>query len=231
MVLFSASHARAPAHTRKRPRLRVQPPRPRGRPKTEDLGALEARIVLAARQAFVLHGYGATSVNTIAKFARVSKNTFYARFSSKAELFRAIVARQVASTQEELRPSFGGPEEHLEERLRAYLNVAVRSSLGGDVLEINRLIISESPQFPELAEAARARFRVGVEHVTQMIEEGVRRDRIPCRNPGTAAEMLLSQVYGWYTLVMITNRVVTDRERTSWVDEALRIFMASRCAW
>lgn len=218
-------------HTRMRPRLRVQPPRPRGRPKTEDLEALEARIVLAARQAFVLHGYGATSVNTIARFARVSKNTFYARFASKAALFRAIVARQVASTQEELRPSFGGPEEQLEDRLRTYLDVALRRSLGGDVLEINRLIISESAQFPELGEAALARFRAGVEHVTQIIEEGARRDRIPCRNPGAAAQLLLSQVYGWYTLVMITNRVVTDRERTSWVDDALRVFMASRSAW
>jgi TetR/AcrR family transcriptional repressor of mexJK operon len=195
------------------------------------LEALEARIVLAARQAFVLHGYGATSVNTIAKFARVSKNTFYARFPSKAALFRAIVARQVASTQEELIPSFGGPDEQLEERLRTYLNVALRRSLGGDVLEINRLIVSESPQFPELGEAARGRFRAGVEHVTQIIEEGAGRDRIPCRNPGSAAEMLLSQVYGWYTMVMITNRVVTDRERASWVDDALRIFMASRSAW
>lgn len=188
-------------------------------------------MVFAARQVFVLNGYGAASINAIAKLARVSKNTLYARFRSKAELFRAIVARQIASAQEELRPAFGGPEERLDERLRAYLNVALKSSLAGDVLEINRLIVSESPQFPELGKAARARFKVGVQHVAQLIEEGVRRDRTTCRNPAAAAEILLSIVYGWYTLVMITNRVVSDRERASWVESVVRLFIASRSEW
>lgn len=218
-------------HTRTRPRPKVHPPRPRGRPKTEDLEGLEARLILAARQAFVLNGYGAASINSIAKIARVSKNTLYARFPSKAALFRAIVARQIASAQEELRPAFGEPEAELEGRLGAYLNIALRNSLGGDVLEINRLIISESPKFPELGEAARARFQVGVQHVAQLIDEAARRDRRPCRSSTAAAEMLLSVVYGWYTLVMITNRVVSDRERTAWVGNAVQIFMAGRSAW
>jgi AcrR family transcriptional regulator len=188
-------------------------------------------LVFAARQVFVLNGYGAASINAIAKLARVSKNTLYARFRSKAELFRAIVARQIASAQEALRPTFGGPNERLDQRLRAYLNVAIKSSLAGDVLEINRLIVSESPQFPELGEAARGRFNTGVQHVAQLIEEGARRDRTSCRDPALAAETLLSIVYGWYTLVMITNRVVSDRERTSWVDGVVRIFIAGRSEW
>lgn len=216
---------------RTRPQLRAQPRRPRGRPKAEDLEALEARLVLVARQAFVLHGYGATSINAIAKSARVSKTTLYARFPSKGAMLRAIVAQQIASAGEEMLPSSGGSEDALEDRLRTYVNIALRRSLSGDVLEINRLILSESHQFPELGEASRARFQVGVEQVAKFIEESARRDRIPCRNPAAAAELLLSAMYGWYVSVMITNRVVSDRERMSWVDNAVRIFMASRSAW
>src|ERR1700722_3011403 len=111
--------------TRTRPRLRIQPRRPRGRPKTEDLQALEARLVLAARQIFAAYGYGAASINNIAKLARVSKNTLYARFRSKADLLRAIVERQIARTQEELRPAFGRPEQKLEKRLCDYINVGL----------------------------------------------------------------------------------------------------------
>jgi TetR/AcrR family transcriptional regulator, mexJK operon transcriptional repressor len=216
--------------TRTRPRLRTQPRRPRGRPKAEDLQALEARLVLVASQAFVLHGYGATSINAIAKSARVSKNTLYARFPSKAALFRAIVARQIESVDAEL-PTFGGHDEPLADRLRAYVNVALRRSLGGGMLEINRLILSESHQFPELGEAARARFQVGAQYVAQFMAECAQRDGIPCRDPAAAAELLLSAAFGWYTSVMISNRVVSDSERTAWVDNAIRIFIASRPAW
>jgi TetR/AcrR family transcriptional repressor of mexJK operon len=155
------------------------------------VAALEARLVSVARQSFVLKGYGATSINAIAKSARISKNTLYARFPSKGAMFRAIVARQIASVDEELRPASGKHNEPLEDKLRAYVNVALRISLSADVLEINRLILSESYQFPELGEAARARFDVGVQHLAEFIEQCARRDRIPCRDPAAAAQLLL----------------------------------------
>ena len=212
-------------------RLSIQPRRPRGRPKAEDVAALEARLIFVAREAFALHGYGATSINAIARAARVSKNTFYARFASKGAVFRAIVRRQIANVDEEFLPASEGNDAPLYERLRAYLDVALRRSLSPDMLAINRLIISESHQFAELAEAARARFAEGVEHVAQFIRECARRDRIPCRDPSAAAELLLCAANGWYTLVMITNQVITVRARRAWVDAAVKIFMASRPAW
>jgi TetR/AcrR family transcriptional regulator, mexJK operon transcriptional repressor len=214
----------------KKPRLRIQPRRPRGRPKAQDLEGLEARLVLVARQAFVLHGYGATSINAIARSARVSKNTLYARFASKAALLQAIVAQQIANVDEEL-PASDTDDAPLEEMLRTYVNVALRRSLSKDVIEINRLILSESFQFPELGDAARARFDVGVRHVAQLIDSCAKRDGLACRDAAAAAELFLSTVYGWYTSVMITNRVVSDKQRAAWVDNAVRIFMASRSAW
>ena len=217
--------------TRTRPRLRIQPRRPRGRPKTEDLQALEARLVLAARQIFAAYGYGAASINNIAKLARMSKNTLYARFRSKADLLRAIVERQIARTQEELRPAFGRPEQKLEKRLCDYINVGLKRSLEADVLEINRLTASESPRFPELGEAARLRFKTGIKQVAQIIKEAAGRDRTPCRNPQVAAEMLLTMANGYYLMVIITNREVSDRERTSWVEQAVRTFIAGRPGW
>jgi AcrR family transcriptional regulator len=218
-------------NTRIRPRLRAQPRRPRGRPKTADLQALEDRLVLAARQVFAAYGYGAASINTIAKLARVSKNTLYARFRSKADLLRAIVERQIARAQEELRPSIGHPEQELEKRLRDYINVGLKRSLAAEVLEINRLIASESPRFPELGEAARLRFRTGVGQVTQIIKEAARRDRTRCRNPEAAAEMLLTMANGWYLMVMITNRAVSERKHRAWVEDAVKTFVAGRAGW
>jgi AcrR family transcriptional regulator len=65
----------------------VQPRRPRGRPKTDDL-ALKARPLLVGRQLFFRHGYGATTMSAVAQAARASKTTLYARFPSKAATSR-----------------------------------------------------------------------------------------------------------------------------------------------
>lgn len=215
--------------TKARPRLRLHPRRPRGRPKTEDVEALEARLVSVAKQAFVLNGYGATSINAIAKSARVSKNTLYARFPSKAAMFQTIIARQIESAEDELRPT--ADARSLAEGLRAFVEVALRRSLTSDDLEINRLIMAESRQFPELGAAARGRFQIGVQNVARIIEVYAERDRVPCRNPVAAAEMFLYSVYGWYTFALATNRTLTDKERIPWIDTVIRIFLASRSEW
>src|SRR5262249_22306431 len=51
----------------------------------------EARMVRTGRELFLARGYGATSLNEIARAARVSKATLYARFPSKADLLRAVI--------------------------------------------------------------------------------------------------------------------------------------------
>jgi TetR/AcrR family transcriptional regulator, mexJK operon transcriptional repressor len=212
-----------------RPRLRLQPRRPRGRPKADDVEALEARLVSVARQAFVLHGYGATSINAIAKSARVSKNTLYARFPSKAALFQTIIAQQIASVDAELGP--GADSRTLEDALRTFIEVALRTSLNKEGLEINRLIMAEAYQFPEIGQAARDRFQVGIANVARIIEAYAKRDRMPCRNASAAAEVFLYAVYGWYTFAVTTNRPGIDQERVPWIDNVIRIFLAGRAEW
>jgi TetR/AcrR family transcriptional regulator, mexJK operon transcriptional repressor len=209
----------------------MQPRRPRGRPKAEHVEGLEARLVSVARQAFVLNGYGATSINEIARSARVSKNTLYSRFPSKAALFRDIVARQIASVDEEVGPASRDSAGSLEDKLRAYVTVALRRSLSKEVLEFNRLILRESYQFPELGEVSLARFQTGVRHIADLIETYAKRDRVPCRDASAAASVLLYSLYGWYTSVVVSNRAVTDKERAAWVNRATRTFLASRSAW
>ena len=211
------------------PRLRLQPRRPRGRPKADDIEALESRLVSVAREAFILNGYGATSINSIAKSARVSKNTLYARFPSKAAMFQTIIARQIADVHHELEPATAAAS--LPEALRAYADVALRTSLNKQEQAINRLIMAEAYQFAELGETALGRFKVGIQSVTHIIEIFAERDRVPCRNPGAAAEVFLYSLYGWYTFAIATNRTMTDREYKNWIDNVIRIFVASRAEW
>src|SRR5438477_12173923 len=62
-------------------------------PDMRDEALGKAAIVLrAARRAFLAQGFGAVSMDGIAREAGVSKATVYAHFAHKEELFGAVIA-------------------------------------------------------------------------------------------------------------------------------------------
>ena len=58
----------------------------------EPRGKAEA-VLAAAERAFLAGGFGAVTMDAIAREAGVSKATVYAHYSSKEELFGAVIAR------------------------------------------------------------------------------------------------------------------------------------------
>ena len=76
-----------------------------GRPTRDDAAQLGGRILNAATELFFKHGYGVTSIEAVARRARISKRTFYHRFEGKAALFSAVLHRTIAG----LRPTAIAP--------------------------------------------------------------------------------------------------------------------------
>ncbi len=209
----------------------IAPRRPRGRPKLDDLAALEAHLIQIGREHFFRHGYGATSMTAIAIAANVSKTTLYKRFPSKAALFHGIVARQVTDWDTGLHHTPIPDFDTLEETLRAYGVVLLRAGMTPDFVQLNRLIHSESGRFPELGEVAGARFKLGAQTLADYIRIFAVRERIPCGDPDFAAELFLLTSIGWCITTVIGNKVVPPGERDAWLDKTIRIFLASRPAW
>src|SRR6266699_4535907 len=88
------STPRARARTRKAaPEAPATAPSRGGRPSRQHAARLGERILDAATHLFMSHGYGATSIEAVARRARVSKRTFYHRFDDKPALFVAVVHR------------------------------------------------------------------------------------------------------------------------------------------
>jgi AcrR family transcriptional regulator len=196
----------------------------------DEVGALEDRLILVARETFLRNGYGLTSINEIAKAARVSRNTVYARFPTKADLFRNIVQRQIAAFNLQSDPSSIRESDTLPDRMRAFANLALSISLRLDVLQLNRLIVSECHQFPELAEAAQERHRAGVAHVAQIIANFAKRDGLGYSDPTRTAEVFLLALQGWYTMAMMSNHEISARERHRVVDDIVDVLFASRAS-
>jgi len=67
-----------------------------------DGGAKRRQIMDGARTAFLSAGFDGASMNDVARAAGVSKGTLYAYFSSKDELFEAIIRAEYGQTAEKL---------------------------------------------------------------------------------------------------------------------------------
>src|SRR5579863_1406397 len=89
--------ARSPTPRRTSSRVRGRG----GRPSREAAARLGDTILGVATELFMEHGYGATSIEMVAKRAGIAKRTFYHRFPDKAALFHAVVKGVMAR----LRPS------------------------------------------------------------------------------------------------------------------------------
>lgn len=205
--------------------------RSRGRPKRGEAGDIEKELLEIALQEFLQQGYGGASVSNIVRKAGMSKTTVYSRFESKEALFHAIIARQIEKlSPAELLAAESGPHT-LEEGLNNYANHMLSMNLKGELLGVNRLMYSESHRFPELGVAAAHRHRLGVKRIARFIRQCAKADGIPCNNPNGVADVFIASLRGWYVTVLQSNRRVTAKQRQAWVEQCIRILLASRSGW
>lgn len=214
-----------------RARGRAKPRKAPGRPKLKEALAIEEWLLSVALREFVKCGYGEASMTQIAKAAGASKTTLYSRYPTKERLFRAIIRQQIArlDVADVLRP--GGKLPSLAEGLKAYANQMLELSQAGDILDVNRLIFSESSRFPELGAAAIDRTALGIERIAGFIRERALKDGILCKNPHCVAELFIFAIRGWYLSVMLNKRRVTRAERERWVECSVSTLLAGRTGW
>jgi TetR/AcrR family transcriptional repressor of mexJK operon len=112
-------------------------------------------ILDAAAELFVGQGYGAVSMDAVAKAAGVSKATLYAHFTGKDALFAEIVGERLSQVQRETEAS-GDHALPPRDSLRAMCRRWLRFMLAPRTLAIYRIVIGEGARFPDLARAFHA---------------------------------------------------------------------------
>lgn len=212
---------------------RIAPPRRGGRPSPADAVLLRERILDAATELFFAEGYGATSIETVARRARVSKRTFYHRFPDKAALFGAVIHRIV----ERLRPPADAPLYEggsLDEILKRLARLILHAALTPTALSLSRLMIAEAHRFPELARvAAREGSREdAVKHIAALLRREVHASHINIDRPEFAAEQFLD-----FVIAMPRRRALglgtamTEAELDAWADDCVNLFLNGCRFW
>jgi len=151
-------------------------------------------ILAAAKRTFLAGGYGAVSMDTIAREAGVSKATVYAHFGSKEELFGAVIGRESGRyfarfTAGELDP--GDVRTSLTVLGRRFLELV----LSPDAIALHRVLLGEVTRFPALGEvfwrAGPERQRVQIE---AFLQSAVACGTLSVPDPRLAAEHFVSLV-------------------------------------
>lgn len=121
----------------------------RGRPAAGQDPSKRKQIIEGARRVFISMGFDAASMNDITREAGVSKGTIYVYFTSKEELFEALI-------EEERQAIFGNLYEALEhdgdlrETLIAYGIALAKKITSPTVLRAQRTVIGICERMPEL---------------------------------------------------------------------------------
>ena len=184
------------------------------------------QIVEAARRLFMADGYGATSMDAIARDAGVSKATLYSHFTNKAELFAAIIGGECQRFSHLLwshEVEAGDVRSVLLQVARA--KVQFTSSSGPRA--IYRIVVGESGRFPELG---RVFYENGprrvLERFADYLREATAKGVLNVPHPRVAAEQFFGMVHGadhLRRLLGLDDPKAPDIDRIT--DSAVEIFL------
>jgi TetR/AcrR family transcriptional repressor of mexJK operon len=197
-----------------------------GRPSRLQSAQLSDRILDVSTELFLADGFGATSIEAIAKRAGISKRTFYHRFRGKEVLFEAVVRRLI----ERWMPPFDGDvleAPSLADALRRLGVHILAIALTPEALALHRMVIAEAPRFPGLARILHELgAATGIERISGYLERHMGVGRARWIEPRFAAEQfILMVVSGPRRRALGLGVPLTPDELRAWVDQSVALFL------
>ncbi len=146
--------------------------------------ARPGELLAAALDLFVEKGYAATRVEEVAQRAGVSKGTLFLYFSSKEELFKAVVRENIsgrfAEWSDELAVYEGSSEDLVRYCMTSWWERIGSTKASG----IPKLMMGEAGNFPELARFYREEvLQPGNALIKRILQRGVDRGEFVAVDP------------------------------------------------
>ena len=197
-----------------------------GRPSRVESAQLSDRILDVATALFLGDGFGATSIEAVAKRAGISKRTFYHRFRGKEVLFEAVVRRLI----EKWMPPFDAAlldAPNLAETLRRAAEQMLGVALTPEALALHRIVIAEAPRFPGLARILHELgAAAGIERIARHLEQRIAGGELAAIDPRFAAEQfILMVVTGPRRRALGLGAPFRPPELRDWIDQSVRLFL------
>lgn len=187
--------------------------------------AREGRILDTALTVFAEHGYAATTMDALAAKAGLSKPTLYQYFTSKKQLFTAMMQAR----RDDMLLAFEAPDpDNMVAQLHAFAWRYAETILRPDLLSLARLIIGEAQRFPEIGLAYQAS---GPDRVLEGIMAYMTVQRAAGRLAFDDAELAAQDFWG-LILSAPRNRALHEPDNpptraicARYIDNGLRVFL------
>lgn len=168
--------------------------RGRGRPKAVTDQDRRASIIETARRTFMELGLVGTTTDIVASRCKISKQTLYRLFPSKAELFVAVVAAHRQTMLDLPRP----PDEEapLAETIARIFMIDIGVEQEREREAFIHMVMREYHQVPDLVEIL---FREGPEtsrrQLAEWLAEQVKKGKLQLEDPMNGARMLMDLLF------------------------------------
>lgn len=194
-----------------------------GRPKDPKKNS---EIIEAATRLFLERGFAATSMESVAQRAGVSKQTLYSHFGGKDELFKQVIKTKVDHYQ------FTDQDAVLSGNLARDLTVLGERVFGllldQEAVDMMRVVIGESRQQPK---AAGLFFQMGPERISLVVKEYLQRQQdagvIPAGDTEELSYLFINMLKGvWYMASLMGIKAeFTKNERKRYIETTVKRFV------
>jgi AcrR family transcriptional regulator len=163
------------------------PDRPATSLRAEQVAQTRAALVAAGRHLFGQGGFAATSVDDLARQARVTTGALYHHFPTKTALFESVfedIHTEVLTAAAGAAEGAANDLEALAQGFDAFLDTMLRP-------DVQRIIVTDGPSVLGIARFTELDERFAVEAITTELRYGQENGTLDVDDPETIARLLL----------------------------------------
>jgi AcrR family transcriptional regulator len=184
-----------------------------------------SHVLAVAAAEFLEHGYANANVARIARTAGVSKKTIYARCASKEELLIAVTEDLGARAHDATTTAMAAAGSDPERVLTSFGLQAAQDWIEPRDVGFYRLVVAETPRFPQLATAyRRVMGRFGAT-LADYLREQTARGALAVPDPDAAARQFGMLAYGEVRERALLGEDVSKQTVDAVVARAVRVFL------
>jgi AcrR family transcriptional regulator len=161
---------------------------------SEQRDEVRIKIIEIARHIFTHFGFKKTTMEEIALATRKGKSSIYYYFSSKEDIFRAVVEKEAEELKEELHLSISAIDDPIE-RLKVYISVRMRKLK--KLTNFYAALKSDYLGHLEFIEEIRKSYdKDEVKIVAGIIQDGIERGKFSVEDPQLSAIAIVTAMKG-----------------------------------
>jgi AcrR family transcriptional regulator len=186
-------------------------------------------ILKIAYQAFLADGYAATSMSAIAAKVGGSKATLYNHFTSKEELFIAVIEEKCQDFMHLVFETDFDPE-NIEVALHGLGRRFLTLLLSEDKIAVYRLITASAAQFPALGRAFyKTSIAKGRERLSRIFAQAIADGKLRPGDTDMMANHFFGLCEGDFHRRRLWNMIdhASEAEIQTYVSQAMRVFFAA----